>query len=118
MRFVVDQARAWSDATGGSLRQYLHWVDTQSAEGARVSESILPETDDDAVRIMTIHAAKGLEFPVTIVSGMSTAPQSRTAPADVVFPPTGGIGYRFGSKVVTEEWEAWRPIDVIDAPDQ
>ena len=41
----------------------------QAAEGARVVETVLPETDDDAVRILTIHGAKGLEFPITIVSG-------------------------------------------------
>ena len=86
LRFVIDQARAWSEATNGSLRQYLRWVELQSSEGARVSESVLPETDDDAVRIMTIHAAKGLEFPITIVSGMSTAPRRQAALAEVVFP--------------------------------
>jgi len=111
LRFVIDQARAWSEVTGGSLRQYLHWVDQQTAEGARVPEAVLPETDDDAVRVMTIHAAKGLEFPVTIVSGMSTAPGCRKAPAQVVFPPEGEPGYRFGSKVSTPEFEAWRPVD-------
>jgi ATP-dependent exoDNAse (exonuclease V) beta subunit len=111
LRFVIDQARAWSEATGGSCRQYLHWVGQQTAEGVRVAESILPETDDDAVRIMTIHAAKGLEFPITIVSGLSTAPQTRAAPAEVAFPPGGGVGYRFGRHVMTEEFAAWKPID-------
>ena len=90
LRFVIDQARAWSEATGGNLRQYLHWVAVQTAEGARVAESILPENDDDAVRILTIHGAKGLEFPITIVSGMSTAPSARAAPAEVVFPDATG----------------------------
>jgi ATP-dependent helicase/nuclease subunit A len=111
IRFVTDQARAWSEATGGSLRQYLHWVGAQTAEGARVVESILPENDDDAVRILTIHGAKGLEFPITIVSGMSTVPQARPAPAEVVFPLTGGVGYKFGSKVSTDEFVEWAPID-------
>jgi len=111
LRFVIDQARAWSEATGGNLRQYLHWVSRQTAEGARVTESILPESDDDAVRILTIHGAKGLEFPITIVSGMSTVPQGRRAPAEVVFPEAGGVGYRFGSKVRTDEWVEWAPID-------
>jgi ATP-dependent exoDNAse (exonuclease V) beta subunit len=111
LRFVIDQARALSDATGGSLREYLRWVDQQTAEGARVAESVLPETDDDAVRIMTIHAAKGLEFPITIVSGMSTAPGGRRAQAQVSFPPDGTVGYSFGKDVRTEEFEAWRPID-------
>ena len=34
-----------------------------------------PRHDHDAVRIMTVHAAKGLEFPITIVSGLTTEPQ-------------------------------------------
>ena len=116
LRFVIDQARAWSEATGGNLRQYLHWVTAQTAEGARVAESILPESDDDAVRILTIHGAKGLEFPITIVSGMSTAPSNRSAPAEVVFPDSGNpdadtVGYKFGSKVTTDEYVEWAPID-------
>ena len=111
LRFVIDQARAWSEATGGNLRQYLHWVAVQTSEGARVTEAILPENDDDAVRILTIHGAKGLEFPITIVSGMSTAPSSRAAPAEVVFPATGGVGYKFGKMVRTEEYVDWAPID-------
>ncbi len=111
LRFVIDQAREWSEATNGGLRAYLDWVRRQTSEGSRVAEAVLPETDDDAVRIMTIHAAKGLEFPITIVSGMSTAPQSRTSPAQVVFPPTGGVGYRFGRHVTTEEFALFAPID-------
>ena len=111
LRFVIDQARAWSESTGGSLRRYLQWVELQTAEGARVAEAVLPETDDDAVRILTVHAAKGLEFPVTVVSGLSTAPQARAAPAEVVFPPGGGVGYRFGRRVATPEFVAWQPLD-------
>jgi ATP-dependent exoDNAse (exonuclease V) beta subunit len=111
LRFVIDQAREWGEATDGNLREYLQWVTRQSGEGSRVAEAVLPESDDDAVRIMTIHAAKGLEFPITILSGMSTVPQSRPSPAQVVFPPTGGVGYRFGKAVATQEFEDYKPID-------
>jgi ATP-dependent exoDNAse (exonuclease V) beta subunit len=74
LRFVIDQARAWSEIEHGGLRAYLAWATAQSAEGSRVAESVLPESDVDSVRIMTIHAAKGLEFPMVILSGMTAQP--------------------------------------------
>ncbi|HWL41640.1 MAG TPA: UvrD-helicase domain-containing protein [Ilumatobacter sp.] len=75
VRFVVEQARAWSEAGGHGLRRYLRWAELQATE-ARSADTVLPEHDHDAVRIMTIHAAKGLEFPITVLSGMSTRPRS------------------------------------------
>jgi ATP-dependent helicase/nuclease subunit A len=111
VRFVLDQARAWTEATNGTLRQYLAWVRQQTAEGSRVSEAVLPETDDDAVRIMTVHAAKGLEFPVTVVAGLSTQPQNRRAGAEVVWPPGQECIIRIGQTVRTEAFDAWKPID-------
>ena len=111
IRFVIDQARAWTDTTHGTLRQYLSWIRQQTTEGSRVSEAVLPETDDDAVRIMTVHAAKGLEFPITIVSGLSTQPQQQRAGADVLWPPGEDCIIRVGSMVKSEAFDAWKPID-------
>ncbi|RKW69943.1 UvrD-helicase domain-containing protein [Galactobacter caseinivorans] len=71
LRFVVDQAAAWFEATGGSLRQYIEWAQTQADENARVVEAVVPETGADAVRITTIHASKGRQFPLVILSGSS-----------------------------------------------
>jgi ATP-dependent helicase/nuclease subunit A len=112
VRFVIDQARAFSEAEGGSLRDFLHWADLQSAEGARVVETVLPETDDDAVRILTIHGAKGLEFPITIVSGMTTKAGTRRAGVELLFPhDSDGYALRVSAKVTTEEYDRYQPID-------
>jgi ATP-dependent helicase/nuclease subunit A len=110
LRFVVDQARAWTDATGGDLRGYLGWIGHQTEEGARVAEAILPETDDDAVRIMTIHAAKGLEFPITIVSGATSYPRRAATAGDARFTPQG-VAYYLGKHAETSTYTANRPVD-------
>ncbi len=111
VRFLVDQARAYTDAVGGTLRDYLAWAEMQGAEGARVVESVVPETDDDAVRIMTIHGAKGLEFPIVVCSGMSTQAQTASRGVDVLFPPTGGYDVKIVKGVQTAEFELHKPID-------
>ena len=77
IRYLVDQARAWSDSQHGGMRGFLTWAKGQAAENARATESILPESDDEAVRVMTIHAAKGLEFPIVIVAGLQDRPRRR-----------------------------------------
>lgn len=110
LRFVIDQARAWTDATGGDLRGYLGWIGHQTEEGARVAEAILPETDDDAVRIMTIHAAKGLEFPITIVSGATSYPRRAATAGDAKFTPQG-VAYYLGKHAETSTYTANRPVD-------
>ena len=86
VRFVVDQARAWSEAGGHGVRRYLLWTRLQGDEGRFVAETVLPETDHDVVRIMTVHAAKGLEFPITIVSGLTAKPNGARG-RRVVWPP-------------------------------
>jgi ATP-dependent exoDNAse (exonuclease V) beta subunit len=112
VRFVIDQARAFSEVEGGSLRDFLRWADLQGAEGARVVETVLPETDDDAVRILTIHGAKGLEFPITIVSGMTTQAVRRRPGLQLVFPhDSDTYALKVSAKVTTDEFDRYQPID-------
>ena len=77
---MVDQARAFVEAGGASLAEFLAWTALQVDEGAAAVETVVPEPDDDAVRILTVHGAKGLEFPVVVLAGLANgrAPTSPT----------------------------------------
>jgi ATP-dependent helicase/nuclease subunit A len=110
LRFVVDQARAWSEAGGTSLRAYLEWATRQATEGTRVAEAVLPETDDDAVQVMTIHAAKGLQFPITIVAGLTTEPRARQDGATVLW-AGGGCEIKVGPGVKTARYDELAELD-------
>ncbi len=107
IRYVIDQARAWSDAGGHGLRRYLAWVHLLASE-SRNADTILPEHDDDAVRIMTIHAAKGLEFPITVVSGMTTRPGTAKSNAVVWHRDTWTISNKQSPDPIFEDF---MPLD-------
>jgi ATP-dependent helicase/nuclease subunit A len=69
LRLVLDEARWWFEQTGGSLGEYLAWVAMRVDNDDR-SNVTSDETDEDAVHILTVHAAKGLEFPIVMVAGL------------------------------------------------
>ena len=93
-QFLIEQARSLeytNGAAGGApltLNRFIRWAETQQDENARITEVAVPETDDDAVRIMTMHAAKGLEFPIVILLGLNQDISNRNA--NVLFDAAGG----------------------------
>ena len=90
-QFVIEQARNLeSDNFRGdsqsplNLHRFILWAEMQQKGSNRIVESPAPETDDDAVRIMTMHAAKGLEFPIVFLLDLDYVPDRGDNP-DVNF---------------------------------
>lgn len=79
LRWLMDQARLFDETVGGSLRSFLAWAELQAEDDRRSGGVGPPDPDDDAVRVMTIHGSKGLEFPVVILAGLErdVAPGAR-----------------------------------------
>jgi ATP-dependent exoDNAse (exonuclease V) beta subunit len=72
VRKLMSLARDWQEAHGSDLRGFVDSLIARSgeADGARESEAPVHSEALDAVRLMTIHRSKGLEFPVVCVADL------------------------------------------------
>ncbi|MBI3683786.1 MAG: UvrD-helicase domain-containing protein [Acidobacteria bacterium] len=70
VRRVIDLARQFETGGGISFRGFVEELNSQ-ADKAESAEAPVLEEGADGVRIMTVHAAKGLEFPVVILADMT-----------------------------------------------
>jgi ATP-dependent helicase/nuclease subunit A len=95
LRFVVDQARAYVEGGGATLRGFVTWADRQAEEHAALVETVVAEPDDDAVRVMTVHAAKGLEFGIVVLAGLQGG-DGPTPGAQLLWPDGSGPAVRVG----------------------
>jgi ATP-dependent helicase/nuclease subunit A len=67
---VADLARSFELSGGVSFRGFVEELDAQS-EKAESAEAPVLEEGAEGVRLMTVHAAKGLEFPIVILADMT-----------------------------------------------
>ncbi len=67
---VADLARTYEISGGISFRGFVEELASQ-AEKQEAAEAPVLEEDSDGVRLMTVHGAKGLEFPVVILADLT-----------------------------------------------
>ncbi|MYG93654.1 MAG: AAA family ATPase [Acidimicrobiia bacterium] len=109
LHWLIDQTRQFETSGGRGIREFITWADRRISERARDTDVLVSETDDDAVRITTIHAAKGREFPIVVLSGTFSQPRSMTA--NLLWPPEGGFGVRFNDSLQTSTFADHRDLE-------
>jgi ATP-dependent helicase/nuclease subunit A len=112
IRMVLDEARAFVEAGGEALSDFVAHIEQQADERASRVESIVSDADDDAVRIVTIHGAKGLEYPIVALAGLGG--EYRPPYDRVLWTPSGpeiALGRQDGERFETAGYAAARGVE-------
>ena len=115
LRKLMRMAGDYERAEGRDLRGFLADAAARDLAEAREGEAALESEGLDAVRLMTIHRAKGLEFPVVCVADLGRQSGARRSPllvdadanAGLRLAPLGG-----GDTVPTTAWDRLAGIEI------
>jgi len=93
LRKLARLARSYEELRGPDIEGFLRFVTDQEAAGAREGEAVAEEEGADAVRLLTIHSAKGLEFKVVVVADAGRNPD-HAARDEILCLPDGRVGFK------------------------
>jgi ATP-dependent helicase/nuclease subunit A len=100
----IDKLRRQAELLGRedsamTFKAAIHQLQQRVLDVEEEGESVLAEEDVDAVRIMSVHKSKGLEFPIVVLAGCHAGINGQQRrPAEALFDWSSGLtGIRVGS---------------------
>lgn len=67
---LADRAKAYEQSSFRGLYQFVRFIEKMQEKDKDLAEPVI-SSSDNAVRVMTIHASKGLEFPIVFLLDMT-----------------------------------------------
>jgi len=108
-------AMAREASTRLTLAEFVEEIELMRDADARDADAP-PEDAVNAVRIMTVHAAKGLEFPIVFLAALHKGIQTGVGP--LAFSPRFGLGARWVNPASGDEKGDWFHAEIREEAGQ
>lgn len=69
---IRSAARGFESEPGAGLSEFMEWLESLEKQGASRWPELMAEAGRDAIKLMTFHKSKGLEFPIVILANLSS----------------------------------------------
>ena len=93
-------ARSYAENGYKTLTAFINYIDRMKQKGTVLNSVDNNDELRNAVRVMSIHASKGLEFPVCFLSSTSTEFNVREISDDLVVNSDNGVGFRLKKDII------------------
>ena len=95
LRLLLDRAGALEGQPESGLYHFIQVIERMEKSGNDMEAAKLMPDNEDAVRIMSIHKSKGLEFPLVIVAGLGKRFNLSDTYEDVMVHKHLGLGPKY-----------------------
>lgn len=92
---LYQRAAAYENTSFKGLYRFIRFIDKMQDRDKDLAEPTSILSEQNAVRVMTIHASKGLEFPLVFVMDMSKNFNSSDWTGEYIFERNLGIGLQY-----------------------
>jgi ATP-dependent helicase/nuclease subunit A len=92
---LLEKAIAYENTSYHGLFHFIRYMDQLMKYDIDYGEAEIVSEQENAVRLMSIHKSKGLEFPVVFVSGMGKQFNQQDSRSNMIFHPEYGIGLKW-----------------------
>ncbi|MCD7981156.1 MAG: helicase-exonuclease AddAB subunit AddA [Clostridiales bacterium] len=91
---LLEKAIAYEQTSYHGLFHFIRYIDRLMKYDVDYGEAETVSEQENAVRLMTIHKSKGLEFPIVFAAGMGKSFNMTDANSSMIFHPEYGVGLK------------------------
>ena len=92
VNMLIERAISYENTSYKGLFHFVRYIEKLHKYDVDYGEADIVGENDNAVRIMSIHKSKGLEFPIVFVSGMGKNFNMQDTKSRLILHPDFGIG--------------------------